>query len=251
MIKVGYISDLHGDMKSLAPCMEELDVLALAGDISAEPKSACNLIRNLQEQILISSKTIILYVLGNHEYYKRLIQKTVEEYRAALESLKNVYVLEKNFAVVRGVKFLGATLWSDLSDPTAAMNVSKRLNDFYYIQQSKRVLLQSESYHKMWEESASWINDQLEFGYNGPIVIVTHHSPSSITTPQQFKYSLIRKGFHSNMEEMILKHRPNLWIYGHDHVSGEHRIGKTEIVSNQVGYLHERKTRSEIKVKRI
>lgn len=38
------------------------------------------------------------------------------------------------------------------------------------------------------------------------------------------------------MIEIIEKYQPNLWIYGHTHECDNHRVGKTQIISNQLGY---------------
>ncbi|HWX55154.1 MAG TPA: hypothetical protein VN176_11250 [Verrucomicrobiae bacterium] len=36
---------------------------------------------------------------------------------------------------------------------------------------------------------------------------------------------------------MIERHQPVLWVYGHTHECDDQTIGKTRIISNQLGYL--------------
>lgn len=38
------------------------------------------------------------------------------------------------------------------------------------------------------------------------------------------------------MIDIIKKYEPNYWIYGHTHECDEQNIGKTKIISNQLGY---------------
>ena len=38
------------------------------------------------------------------------------------------------------------------------------------------------------------------------------------------------------MLEIIEKYQPCLWVYGHTHECDDQMIGKTRIVSNQLGY---------------
>ncbi|HOO82866.1 MAG TPA: hypothetical protein PK513_10230 [Alphaproteobacteria bacterium] len=38
------------------------------------------------------------------------------------------------------------------------------------------------------------------------------------------------------MQDIIEKHQPDLWIYGHTHECDDQAIGKTRIISNQLGY---------------
>jgi Icc-related predicted phosphoesterase len=38
------------------------------------------------------------------------------------------------------------------------------------------------------------------------------------------------------MVEIIETHQPALWVYGHTHECGDQMIGRTRIISNQLGY---------------
>ena len=39
-----------------------------------------------------------------------------------------------------------------------------------------------------------------------------------------------------DMTDIIKKHQPDLWVYGHTHECDDQTIGKTRIISNQLGY---------------
>lgn len=245
MTKIGYISDLHGDLSNAVPYGNNLDVLVLAGDVFPNPESASSFIKQIEMAFGVSQDVPIVCVLGNHEYYNNTIDGTIADYKKAFKGL-NVSVLEKESVEIDGIEFLGATLWSDLSNPIDAWAVSQGMNDFVFIHEEGKArslqiysnMLQPETYHRMWEETVSWIDEEL--GKDRKRVVVTHHSPSGITTPPQFRESRIRRGYYSDMDDLILEHKPDLWIYGHDHVSAKHTLGDTRIVSNQAGYRHER-----------
>ena len=39
-----------------------------------------------------------------------------------------------------------------------------------------------------------------------------------------------------DMVKIIQERQPDLWVYGHTHECDDQRIGKTRIISNQLGY---------------
>ncbi|BEP51979.1 MULTISPECIES: hypothetical protein [Variovorax] len=56
----------------------------------------------------------VLYVPGNHEYYDGRLDTTLAEARSAAEG-SHVYLLDGDERVIDGVRFLGATLWTDFA----------------------------------------------------------------------------------------------------------------------------------------
>ncbi len=43
-----------------------------------------------------------------------------------------------------------------------------------------------------------------------------------------------------DMLEIIEKYQPALWVYGHTHECDDQMIGKTHVISNQLGYPRRR-----------
>jgi Icc-related predicted phosphoesterase len=43
--------------------------------------------------------------------------------------------------------------------------------------------------------------------------------------------------FASNLEDLILRHQPELWVHGHIHHVRDYPIGDTRVVCNPRGYL--------------
>jgi predicted MPP superfamily phosphohydrolase len=91
-MKIQVISDLHQEFGFMNISFDNADLVILAGDINLGTKGI--------EWIKSTIKNIpVIYVLGNHEYYKGSYPKTLNSIKA-LASDTNVHVLE-NKSVVR------------------------------------------------------------------------------------------------------------------------------------------------------
>jgi Icc-related predicted phosphoesterase len=67
-------------------------------------------------------------------------------------------------------------------------------------------------------------------------VVITHNAPV-INPNTKHRGSPFMPAFNSlDMVEVIERHQPALWIYGHTHECDDQTIGKTRIISNQLGY---------------
>lgn len=89
------------------------------------------------------------------------------------------------------------------------------------------------------EQAVAWLDRTLSEPHDGPTVVLTHHSPSSQSIAPFYRNSLLSPAFNSDLEPLILKHQPELWIHGHTHWSTDYQIGRTRIFSNQRGYPNE------------
>jgi len=45
--------------------------------------------------------------------------------------------------------------------------------------------------------------------------------------------------FSSDHEKFVRKHKPDLWIHGHTHVSLDYMIKNTRVITNPKGYVNE------------
>jgi len=243
-MRLGYISDIHHEHDDSKIPVPEVDILILAGDIDVRPKGLKVLLKTLRSQ----TNAPILYIMGNHEYYNHTFPDIREQYRAQVEKVLNVHLLERSIFFINNVRFLGTTLWSDLSNPIHATDVQNGLYDFKLIHNADRSRFRASDCTAEWKKNAAWLEQELCCQYDGKTVVITHHSPSSITCASDYKYSRIRFGFHSDMEDLIFKYQPDIWIYGHDHMSAHHKLGETLLISNQAGYPHEGRKNAIIKI---
>ncbi len=47
---------------------------------------------------------------------------------------------------------------------------------------------------------------------------------------------MLSPAFNSDLEPLILRHQPELWVHGHTHWSVDYAVGRTRVYSNQRGY---------------
>ena len=67
-------------------------------------------------------------------------------------------------------------------------------------------------------------------------VVVSHHAPSIRSLTNDQKQDKIYSAYASNLEELIVKHKPKYWIHGHLHTSQNYKIEYTTVISNPRGY---------------
>ncbi|MFC7348279.1 metallophosphoesterase [Chryseobacterium zhengzhouense] len=101
-MKIQIISDLHQEFGFSDLSFDLADVVILAGDVNLGTRG----IEWIKNKI---PKKPVIYVLGNHEYYKGSYPKTLNKILEAAEN-SNVSVLENSFVDIEDVRFHGATL---------------------------------------------------------------------------------------------------------------------------------------------
>jgi predicted phosphohydrolase len=182
-----------------------------------------------------------VYVAGNHEYYKGSIREGLEDGHAAAAQFPNVHFLENESIVIDGLRFLGATLWTDYQiegyRQLAMFNARERMNDHKQIAKQRNPWQRfvPEMAYRMHQDSRRFIDTALKAD---PIktVVVTHHLPHTKSVPERFKGDLLNAAYASDLTEVIEEGRPALWLHGHTHDSCDYEIGATRIVCNPRGY---------------
>lgn len=109
-MKIQLASDLHLELlqrdfpgERLITPAGGVDVLVLAGDI-ANGTQAIDLFKNWPVPVL--------YLAGNHEFYGESFEQARITLRKATEGT-NIHFLDNDVVDFGGVRFLGATLWTD------------------------------------------------------------------------------------------------------------------------------------------
>lgn len=232
-MKIQLLSDLHLEFGGFTPPALDADVVVLAGDI------------HLKEKGVAWAKEMfscpVLYVMGNHEYYGGSLGKTREAILKAAEGT-NVTVLDRKSIVIDGVRFLGATLWTDYrltgNQPLALWDAQQAMTDFKKIRDEKfsklrptRVLAQHVKDRKFLEES-------LLEPFDGKTVVVSHHAPSSQSIHPRYKDSggHLNASYASDLERLVGDGLPALWVHGHTHDSFDYDLYGTRVVCNPRGY---------------
>ena len=244
------LSDLHiefGPFESPDPALYELVVLA--GDTGVGERC----VQWAREQPCRSGEPIVM-VPGNHEFYRVERSCTLRALREAARG-SNEHLLDRDEIILRGVRFLGATLWTDFAldearcFPTSlAMRHARRgLNDFAgAIRQRMRQLPGERPFSP--EDAAgqhrlvrAWLQQRLDVQHEAdhPVastVVVTHHGPSGRSIDPRYQRSPLNPCFFSDLPESFFG-QAALWVHGHTHSSTDYRHHGTRVIANPRGYV--------------
>ncbi len=236
------LSDLHVESTGwqVPADLPPFDVAILAGDIDKSPRRA---IGWMASQDGLAGHPI-LYVPGNHEFYMGEISDRLGEGRAAARHSGNVVLLDRATAVIDGVRFVGAILWTDyqihgLRDE-AMSHAAVGVRDHYTIRLREeagdtRTFMPGDALARH-EADLVFIEATLSTSFDGPTVVVTHHAPHPGSLAPRFENDLVSGAFVSDLTATIERGRPAVWIHGHTHDSFDYRVGETRIVCNPRGY---------------
>ncbi|OIJ44499.1 metallophosphoesterase [Massilia timonae] len=234
------LSDLHLEVwrdhvPRIDVSISRPDVVILAGDIhtkSRAPSWAAEIFSGLP----------VVYVAGNHEFYGEAIEKTGESIASECFRYPNVHFLDCGEYVYEGVRFLGATLWTDfaLFSPdrkwSAMLDARTAMNDY------QRIKVATAGYRKLHPQDTArlhtaqraWLQKKLGEPFTGRTVVVTHMAPSMRSVAPEYVADPVSAAFASNLDDLIVK--ANVWIHGHTHCSFDYEVEGCRVVANPLGY---------------
>lgn len=235
-MKIQIASDLHFEF--LAPhkyerlintFTGEADILVLAGDIV--PLRFVDTVRDTLGPLCEKYKDVV-YVPGNHEFYKSTPKDCMSILGAVQNEIPNLHVLKNNLHSIQDQWFFGGTMWFE--DQPGNASLKGMLNDFNLIKDFEPWVYQQNA------------NFEREFHSNvgSSTIVVTHHLPSNNSVPERFKDFVpgapsLNRFFVNDMAGAILQKQPKLWIHGHTHDSCDYEIYKTRVLCNPYGYPSE------------
>ena len=260
-MKLHILFDLHLEFAPhLADpyAIQTADVVVLAGDVHTGTQGIA------WARQSFPSKHIV-YVAGNHEFYgyqwDQLLDQLRDEARAHC-----VHFLENDAITIEGVRFLGATLWTDFDyfgrgkRHASMLAAEMGINDFRRISaepihplEVARILGISDelkpvglprklsAVHTLERHQASmaWLKRELPQGERDKTVVITHHYPHANSCAPVFTDDLTTAVFGSHVEADVLL-GAKLWIHGHTHGSCNYRVRdadrSVQVVCNPRGY---------------
>ncbi|HET8608359.1 MAG TPA: metallophosphoesterase family protein [Burkholderiales bacterium] len=233
-MKLQLLSDLHLNVTGMPVPRTAADVVVLAGDI-ARPANAIEWARQFEQPVL--------YVPGNHEFYGSSIAGTIGELRK-LARHSNIHVLSADATMVDGVRFLGATLWTDFElYPEAERRAEAVASALRYVRDFTRITKDStgepftpQMSIELHRRERAWLEAQLAQPFDGSTVVITHHAPSRGSIHSRFAGSPVNPAFVSDAEALMDGRYAALWLHGHTHDSFDYRINGTRVVCNPRGY---------------
>ena len=227
-MRIRLLSDLHLEHAPWIPPSCDQDVVVLAGDIANGTAGLAWATDHF--------KCPVVYVPGNHEYD----HGDLGELYARFESMvAPIYVLDNAAVTLEGVRFLGATLWTDFAlygNVSQAIQAAWRtISDYKQIhwKGARLTPLQTLELHRT---ARAWLESELNQYYPGKTVVVTHHSPHPDVIHPKFADSPSNPSIASDLTDLILLHPTACWCHGHTHVSVDRVIGDTRVVCNPRGY---------------
>jgi 3',5'-cyclic AMP phosphodiesterase CpdA len=236
---IQYASDLHLEFAQnkeyikMNPLKPVGDILVLAGDIT--PFSQMDKHNNLWDYVAAHWQSVY-WVPGNHEYYGYDMADRQGSFCIAIRP--NVFLVNNHTEVIDGTKLIFSTLWSKIS-LTNQWTIQQSLSDFHTIKYRGQKLT-VDDYNEQHLVALQYVTSQLAIDER-PAVVVTHHVPTLKHYPEQYRGDVLNEAFASEQYELILKHQPIAWIYGHHHQNTpDFNIDNTQLLTNQMGYLQYR-----------
>lgn len=242
-MKIRIVSDLHVEYSYMANIQlqnqiprnrtEAEQVLVLAGDVCQ-----FNKMHLLEEFLEYQSKIFkaIVYISGNHEYYGGNLSDDAKV-KEMCGKYANIHYLNRDIVTIDGVNFIGTTLWSDhsVANYIQRATTSMYMNDFKLIRQGSG-LFTIDHATKEFKKNVEFINKSLMKHVGEINVVLTHHAPSALSIHDRFKGDSINHGFYSDLEYLMHKYSPKLWIHGHMHNAFDYMVGDTRVICNPRGY---------------
>ena len=234
-MKIRILSDLHLEFQRWAPPKVDADVVVLAGDIHVGIQGVDWARRHFP-------LSPVIYVPGNHEFYGEHMQNLRGDLlRAGRDS--RVDVLDGDNLVIGGVRFLGATLWTDfalqgtdLSSIDRAMaDADRGMNDFRLIRYGARGRFLPKNARAIHLAQVRWLRIKLAEKFLGPTIVVTHHLPHRHSISPRYQGSDLNPSFASDLSD-LMGSSVSLWIHGHTHESFDYLVNGTRVVCNPRGY---------------
>lgn len=235
-MRIRVLSDLHLEFQDWTPPPVPADAVVLAGDIDVGPGG-------VEWARRCFPSAAVIYVPGNHEFYRGRLQDVSSALREAGESF-GVSVLDGDAVVVDGVRFLGATLWTDFAlygtEPeqiARAMAHAKRgIRDFSVIRFGDEGLLRPEHARELHLAQVTWLRIALAEQFHGSTVVVSHFLPHRKSIHPKYEGDVLNPCFASDLAD-IVRAPVGLWIHGHTHESCDYVVNDTRVVCNPRGYL--------------
>ncbi|RYX96619.1 MAG: metallophosphoesterase [Comamonadaceae bacterium] len=264
-MKIQLLSDLHLESNPhfQAQPVPGADLLVLAGDIGSYQKGSLLLDLGIADfglgrfsPLPVSQggaawPTPVLFLPGNHEYDGLDFDEADQNLREVCRRL-GIGWLERETAVINGVRFAGCTLWSDFDalvidkarggDVTTGEQLKMREKAFraadFYLRKNHSLRgwqpMLAADVREEGLKSQAWLRQALEVPHDGPTVVVTHFAPSLLSADPRYGMVPGTAGFCNALDELLP--RADLWLHGHLHCAIDYRSQGCRVVANPLGY---------------
>lgn len=237
MKTIQIVSDLHAEFMipmsiydTIASC--PADFLIVAGDLG-NSNTICRDLVALMDSIQKSDypNKKVIYVPGNHEYYKSYKYKVDAKLKEI--NIDNLYILIQDVVTIDGITFIGATGWWDESSYPITDKCIYGMNDFAMIAD----IGEHNNGIDWGKEAYIFFKNNLEIHKNKPVICISHNGPSLASIPNRFMGSPLNACFSNNWHHLMENYTPRLWAHGHTHDSFDYNVNLTRVICNPYGYF--------------
>jgi len=242
-LKIQFVSDLHLEFPdnrawlAAHPLEVTGDILLIAGDTAYLdlPDSGRETYKayDFWDWASRNYKQVIV-CLGNHDFYGYYDLATMPD-GYCLDIRPNVKAYYNSVVHLPDVDIIVSTLWSFI-EPDIDFIVERSVSDFYRIKYEGH-RLNAQNFNAEHERCLAFIKQSVTESKAKTKIVLTHHVPTQLCTVDEFKGSTINGAFTVELGDYIADSGIDYWIYGHSHRNMDAKIGKTQIISNQFGYL--------------
>jgi predicted phosphodiesterase len=180
----------------------------------------------------------VLRICGNHEFYDQEFFSVIKKWQEFEESgPKNFHFLHNDSRILDGVRFLGGTMWTSFDNGNLfVMNTAlNEMIDYQVIKLNGRNVTPEfiANEHKKFMD---FLEVSLAVQFDGPTVIMTHHSPGNPIRRGDDR-GLLDHCYFADKEAFIGWFTDvKLWVHGHIHQPFDYVINETRVVCNPYGY---------------
>lgn len=236
-LNIQYCSDLHLEFReNLAfiktnPLQPIAPILILGGDIMLFSEMHRN---NDFFDYVSDNFERTYWIPGNHEYYN---SDAFQRCGMLNENIRSNVHLVNNISVIHGdVRLIFSTMWTRIFAGNA-WHIERSMNDFRVIKYNG-LRLSVEIYNELHQDCLKFLKTEIDKPFSGKTVVTTHHIPTFLNYPPQFKGDILNEAFAVELDDYIEQSDIACWIYGHHHFNvPDYKIGNTQILTNQLGYV--------------
>lgn len=242
-LRIQFVSDLHLEFEENRTWIAEHplevtgDILLIAGDTAYLdlPESGRDTYseysfwdwaaRNYQQ---------VVVCLGNHDFYGYYDLRTISE--GWCKTIRpNIHAYYNSVVHIADIDIIVSTLWAYI-EPYNAYLTEKGVSDFYRIKYNGHRLTAGD-FNREHEWCLEFVKKAVAESKAKTKIVLTHHVPTMLCTAKEFQSSTIMGAFSVELGNYIANSGIDYWIYGHSHRNIDAQIGRTHIMSNQLGYI--------------
>lgn len=237
-MRIQFASDLHLELSDNSRYLKEHplpvvgDVLLLAGDIIYLEQE--NLIRHPFWQWAADHFKQVIAIPGNHEFYAFYDIASLPE-SCCWELFPNVKIYSNAVVRIGNADIITSTMWAHI-DIKDAYSTERYVSDFRRIRYGDN-LLTAADFNREHAKCLNFVKQAVANSTMRTKIVLSHHVPTGLCTAPEFSGSNINGAFTVELGNYIADSDIDYWIYGHSHRNIDARIGRTRILSNQLGYI--------------